>query len=352
MLIDEDDFPLHQTPLPLAHVMNGHPNAYDRYWFNGYDENHFFAVALGLYPNRGVIDAAFSIVDGNTQRSVFAGDQLNGRPTSVGPIDIQILEPLRRNRIVVDAPQQGVRADLEFVRRTEPVEEPRQTMNDNERVFMDVTRVTQMGTWHGWIETPDSRLDVEGMMGTKDRSWGVRPVGEPLPGAPSSRKPQLCFHWAQINFDDGAVHYMSFDDESGHAIVRSAHRVALDGQGETSQCTAALSFVPRPGTRQVNEATLILDNDSIVLTPLSTFHMRGAGYSHPQFAHGRWHNGPFVDGEILDLASLDPLEYSNIHVQQMVRATQGDRVGLGVLESLIVGPYAPMGLDSLLDGAK
>ena len=35
MLLAEDDYPLHQTVLPLAHVMDGHPNAYDRFWFNG-----------------------------------------------------------------------------------------------------------------------------------------------------------------------------------------------------------------------------------------------------------------------------------------------------------------------------
>ena len=78
MLLAEDDYPLHQTALPLAHVMDGHPNAYDRFWFNGYDEEFYFAVALGLYPNRGVIDGAFSVVQGERQYSVFASEALHG----------------------------------------------------------------------------------------------------------------------------------------------------------------------------------------------------------------------------------------------------------------------------------
>ena len=65
MLLPEDDFPLHQSAQPLSQVMGGHPNAYDRFWFNGYDDTTFFAFALGLYPNRGVIDAAFSVVHAN-----------------------------------------------------------------------------------------------------------------------------------------------------------------------------------------------------------------------------------------------------------------------------------------------
>ena len=62
--------------------MDGHPNAYDRFWFNGYTEEFYFAVALGLYPNRGVIDGAFSVVHGDEQFSVFASDALRGRPTA------------------------------------------------------------------------------------------------------------------------------------------------------------------------------------------------------------------------------------------------------------------------------
>ena len=56
-------------------------------------------------------------------------------------------------------------------------------MYDGSRIFMDVTRATQLGTWSGWIETPDHRFEITpSFRGTKDRSWGVRPVGEPLPG--------------------------------------------------------------------------------------------------------------------------------------------------------------------------
>src|ERR1700722_4354735 len=129
MLLAEEDFPLHQTALPLAHVMDGHPNAYDRFWFNGYDEESYFAFALGLYPNRGVIDAAFSVIQGERQYSVFASDALVGRPTVAGPMRIEILEPMRVNRVVVEAEGHGLRCDLTYTRRTATSEEPRQTMH-------------------------------------------------------------------------------------------------------------------------------------------------------------------------------------------------------------------------------
>jgi hypothetical protein len=352
MLLPEDDYPLHQSARPLAHAMDGHPNAYDRFWFNGYNEEFYFALALGLYPNRGVIDAAFSVVLANHQYSVFASDALVGRPTAVGPVSIEIIEPLRVNRIRVDAPEQAIFADLVYRQRSATCEEPRQTMYDGPRIFMDVTRATQLGTWSGWIETPEGRFELPGdVVGTKDRSWGVRPVGEPLPGAPSTRAPQLCFLWAPLNFADRGLHFMTFNDSSGNALSRSASLLPLRDDGEAVATSGSLELRLQPGTRWLRSALLTMGADEIELTPILRFQMRGAGYSHPEFAHGRWHGGPVRAGEVLALDELDPLDYANIHVQHVVRATSSRGTGLGVLEQLIIGPYGPCGLEGLLDGA-
>ncbi|HEY5011016.1 MAG TPA: hypothetical protein VIH73_07655 [Acidimicrobiales bacterium] len=351
MLLAEDDYPLHQTALPLAHVMDGHPNAYDRFWFNGYDEEFYFAVALGLYPNRGVVDGAFSVVQGERQYSVFASEALAGRATTVGPIRIEIVEPMRVNRVVVDAIDQGLRCDLTYTRTTAISEEPRQTMHDGARLFMDVTRATQLGTWSGWIETPNGHHQLpEGFLGTKDRSWGVRPIGEPLPGVESHRAPQLAFFWAPLHFGEGGLHFMTFDDAHGHPLSRSA--VLLPSEGAAEMTRGQLKVEMQRGTRWMRTASLHLDEREISLTPVLRFQMRGAGYSHPQFAHGRWHGGPIVSGEQLNLESLDPLDFANIHVQHVVRATCGEETGLGVLEQLVIGPYEPSGLRGLLDGAQ
>ena len=71
MLTRLDDYPLHQTAEPIAQPATGDRNFYDRYFFNGYNRagDLFFAAALGVYPNRRVMDAAFSVVHGGTARS-------------------------------------------------------------------------------------------------------------------------------------------------------------------------------------------------------------------------------------------------------------------------------------------
>ena len=65
MLSRFDDYPIHQTPEPIAHVATSDRNAYDRYWFNGYAEDgeFYFGVAMAIYPNLRILDGAFSIVN-------------------------------------------------------------------------------------------------------------------------------------------------------------------------------------------------------------------------------------------------------------------------------------------------
>ena len=350
MLLPEDDFPLHQTTAPLAQTMGGHPNAYDRFFFNAVSEDFYFGIALGLYPNRSVIDAAFSVLENGQQHSVFTSDVLTDRRTSVGPITIEIIEPLRVNRIVIDAPEQGLRADLTYTQMTETIEEPRQTMMDGSRIFMDVTRATQLGTWSGWFESPEGRHELhDNIIGTKDRSWGIRPVGEPLPGAPSTRAPQLCFFWAPLLIEEGGRHVMSFDDSAGRHLHHSGGRLPRVGTGPATAADGELAFRWRAGTRWMEDAEMTIGAESYELTPIGRFHMRGIGYNHPTYGHGKWHGGPVTAGEVLRTDDLNPLDYFNIHVQHIVRV-QGSATGIGVVEQLIIGPYAPAGLTGLLDG--
>ncbi|MCB0948905.1 MAG: hypothetical protein KDB44_06420 [Mycobacterium sp.] len=367
MLTPFDDYPVHQTPAPIAHAGSGHPDHYDRFWFNGYTEDLYFAVAMGIYPNRGVIDAAFSVVSNHTQRSVFASGRapLDRTATSVGPVEIQIIEPLRTNHVIVDAPEHGLRADLTFHARTAAYEEPRQTKHHGTRLFTDMTRASQLGSWAGTLTAGDrTETFTERVYGTKDRSWGIRPAGLPAPAAPEPAAGQLFFLWAPLNFDDVGVHFMTFEDADGQPWAKTAAILPLlsddtpvygpDTLAEHVDITHAVNWAP--GLRRSNSAVLTLNDHTepatIALEPLLTFRMKGAGYFHPQWAHGLWHDELVVGGECADVADLDNLELPNVHVQQVMRATWGHRTGIGVLEQLAIGPHAPSGFTGLLDGAR
>lgn len=369
MITPHDDFPFHQTPAPIAHPASGDPNHYDRFFFNGYDPEggYFFALAMGLYPNRGVIDAAFSVVEGGTQRSVFASGPIprDRSQTTVGPITVELTEPLRVNRILVDAPEQGLSADLRYEACTPAVEEPRQRIEDGHRTPMDYTRVTQLGRWAGSLSSGSSAITVvPGTPGTKDRSWGIRPVGEAVPGAPSSVFSSLYFLWTPIHLGDEGLFLALFEHPDGERWYCRGARAPMLAPGAptcTDEGVSQLEGVDyvidfAPGTRRSRSSRFSYrfgdETLEATLEPLLTFPMQGIGYHHPTLGHGRYH-GPAVkvEGATWDLAAEDPLYPLNLHVEQVVRVTVGDRVGVGTFEQLIIGPHLPSGFTDLFDGA-
>ena len=357
-----DDYPIHQTSQPIAVAASGDPNHYDRYFFHGALPGGavVFGAALGVYPNRQVVDAAFSVARPHEQASVFASGlcPLDRAQTSVGPIGIQVVEPMRTLRVVVDAPAHGLAADLTFRARTAPVAEPPFLRRAGTRTVMDYTRLTQWGAWEGWLAVDGERVDCAPteVLGVRDRSWGVRPVGERASGAPGP-DPQFFWLWAPVSFPDVCTHVAVNEDGDGRRWHESAFVVPVGDAEAVAQRGVEHRIGWRPGTRRAAWCELdLVAPDGIVgtvrLEPVADFQMLGLGYFHPEWGHGVWKGEAAVGGGRWALPVTDPLAPSHLHVQALCRATMGERTGVGILEQLVIGPHAPSGFTDLLDGAR
>ena len=367
MLTSFDDYPLHQTSQPIAHAASGDLNHYDRYFFNGYakDASLYFGVAMGLYPNRQVVDAAFSVVHGAPENREQVSVHASGRApidrlqaTMVGPIRVEVVVPLQVLRVLVDAPEQGLRADLTFRARTKAVEEPHFMLRQGVRVVFDYTRMTQWGSWEGWVEIDGSRTEVSpaDVVGSRDRSWGLRGVGE-RPGGASTGLIQFYWLWAPLNFDDMCLHF----DVNEHADGRRWHETGFvvpvgDGEPEAvERVDYAITWAP--GTRSASSFRLDLHrwrapSLGVTLEPIVNFQMLGIGYLHPTWGHGVWKGELEVGGERWSLPVSDPLAAQHVHIQALCRAVRDDEAeGLGILEQLVLGPHEPSGFTSFLDSA-
>ena len=107
MLTAGDEYPIHQTPEPIA-FSGSDRNFYDRFFFNGYsaDGETFFAAAMGIYPHLNIIDAAVSILRDGKQHSVFFSRPLNMERmnTYVLRFSVEVVEPLKRPTYVFIRP--------------------------------------------------------------------------------------------------------------------------------------------------------------------------------------------------------------------------------------------------------
>ena len=110
---------------------------------------------------------------------MFASARLgtNRMRTTVGPISIVVDEPMSRLGLVVD--HEEIAIDAVFAATTPPVEEPRFVNHELALGPFDYTRYTQFGAWSGTASVDGDRVDLTGMVGCRDRSWGQRGGASP-----------------------------------------------------------------------------------------------------------------------------------------------------------------------------
>jgi len=370
MLTRLDDFPIHQTPEPLAHRAASDANVYDRYWFNGVDASaaFYFGAALGLYPHHHVMDAHFSFLgpDG-VQHSLHASRLAPKEPTltQVGPLSLTILEPMRRLRFVCAENEHGIGCDLTFVSRAPALEEERVQMKafDGARNLVDMTRFTQFGSWEGFVRVGGvtTRIDPATTFATRDRSWGVRSVGAAAPGRPAA-PPAFGWLWAPVHFADECALVGYFQNADGSRWGASGMRIATSAvpalyadAGEPAlqrfePSGDSLEFVP--GTRWVKRGKFEGPKLTLELETLRRFNMNGLGYAHPKWGHGLWQGELRVEAEVWKESDLAPGNPFHNHIHNLVSAKLGEKRGVGLLEQILFGPLSRYGFTDFLGGAS
>jgi len=223
---------------------------------------------------------------------------------------------------------------------------------------MDYTRLTVNVRVSGWIEVDGVRRQLApGSVGTRDRSWGVRPVGapDPQPIVPN-RIPSFFWQWTPLNFADRSVFFHVNADSEGEPWNTRAVILpdgAGPGGGRHTGEAAMEDVVMIPGTRHIASATLSIPlaqgSAKVSFQPFLTFLMRGIGYLHPQWRHGGYKGELAVEREDIDLSGVNFLSPENLHVQALSHVTltlpgEAPVRGMGVFEQLILGPYRPYGL--------
>jgi hypothetical protein len=364
MLTMGDDYPIHQTPEPIAFAGSDR-NFYDRYFFNGYsaDGEMFFATALGVYPHLNIMDAAFGVRFGDVQHNLHASRHMHMErmDTQVGPIRIEVVEPLKRLRIIVDNNEHGIGADLLFEGRHDVIEEPRSIRRNGPRVLMDYTRLTQVGHYTGWVEAGGTRIDAatSPLAGTRDRSWGVRTIGlrDPQVMVPTP-EPQFHWYWVPAHLDDRVIHF--FINHDGNGETWHGDMVMVRDGGSTEHFAAAsIEVTPHPGTRWPARGVItFVDRDGrpyrIEVEAARRFYLSGLGYMNPEWGHGL-NKGPLAIGYD-EIHPGDMAEYGliNAHAEAFARIKliepDGSVVhGIGTFESLSMGRYAPWGVTGLVE---
>jgi hypothetical protein len=353
-----DDFPIHQSVEPVRHVATSDRNFYDRYYFNchGSSDELFLVLGMGQYPNLGTQDAFAVVRRGPFHRVVRASRELGDRSENrVGPFRIKVLEPLRRLRCVLEPTEHAISFDLVFEGAMPAWQEPRHFIRRHGRVLFDTSRFAQTGRWSGTLTLAGERFAVspERWWGTRDRSWGVRPVGETEPPGIQAGVPALSGMWNYfpMQFADHSILVICQETNAGVRELEEAVRVWSD-PARPAEPLGRPEFEHRlvPGTRILAGSAVHFPaapggRFSVSCTPLLACCVAvGTGYGmDADWRHGMHHGRLVVQGQERKHDEIAPLGQYGV-VDHVGRFEYRGLTGYGLYEHAFIGAYDKLGL--------
>ncbi|WP_069166678.1 hypothetical protein [Nocardia altamirensis] len=323
---------------------------------------------MGQYKNRNVLDGYAGISRGVEQITVRGSRTLAPDPETlaVGPIDYEIVEPLRTIRFrLAENDCQPVAFDWVFEAALPAQLEDRTHMRRGYRVMSDLVRYHQIGTASGWISIDGVRTTFDGWVSTRDHSWGVRyDVGSPLGDVESmDLPPEVSFRmiWAPILMTrpDGTryglhLHYQIIQLDGFFSKTVMGGVEHTDGRFEKwKDLVPDLSF--DPDNRRLRGGEILATTEDGIervlrLTAVSDtgFHL-GAGlyFGFEGKHHGSWLGpGVHVDGErIPDCATPESARRLHQIRDTVVRVTDSTgATGIGNCQPITTGGDESLGL--------
>jgi len=235
MITPQDDLIGHQLPTTFDQIDNSDPAWMERLWYTGHPVpggDVMFDIGLGYHPNRNVMDAFAGVAVPGRQWNFRVSRRLRPDPltTTVGPLSIQVIEGLRRHRLVLAENDSGISFDLEFHATLNPHEEKAHLRRRDGRVTENMARAQQMGRYSGWLQWDGKRVDVGGWLGQRDHSWGVRAemrTDETTP--PLTFYPPFFYCWTTAQFKDRGLVIFFKERAPGDKIYLSGEEVFTIG---------------------------------------------------------------------------------------------------------------------------
>ncbi len=218
-----DEHFVHQIPQLLPDVATRHDHWRESYFYELHRPDAagdvvFFTMAH--YPSRQTMD---SIQMGRVGGRQILGVQTrpyDGDPhtTEVGGARVTVVEPFEEIRLWADPEVCEIGLDVTYRARTEPYGLRRGTMRAGDDVVWDQCHIFQSGTYTGTYTVAGEVHEVDGWIGQRDHSWGIRDHGRcPL------------WMWFQIQFDDGFLGVWNWELANGARVYTDGCFAGADG---------------------------------------------------------------------------------------------------------------------------
>jgi hypothetical protein len=340
-----DDTLWHQIPTTFDHVGTSDPRFFDRYWFAVNDPAGGGALqfTLGAYQNMNVMDGGFVVIHQGRQYNVRVSRSLRPRyQTECGPLGVEVIEPLQRFALRVEAAGQAVHGELEWKAVMPPQEEVPRFTRVRGRVVEESRRFDQIGECSGWLDIGGRRLAIERWWAARDHSWGVRQamgIVEPATGPTVEAGAGRLFAFLFFSTERvaGHVQLAQFSGQPDHLTALLTDRDdPEEGDVEVTDASLAVEFYDDGRPRRFSRATFgltLADGRTAVaeLDPLGpSIAMPGLGYGgyDDGLGLGVWRGVDHLEHDVWDVSHHRDVGRSDGRVDRPVHRIQPVRVTL------------------------
>jgi len=352
MLTAQDDLIGHQLPTTFDQLDNSDPAWMERLWYTGHPVDRLdqvFDIGLGYHPNRNVMDAFAGVAVEGRQWNFRVSRQLRPDPltTRLGPLEITVLEGLKRHRLVLGPNDSGLRLELEFHGTLNPHEEAPHLRRRDGRITENMYRAQQMGRYSGWIEYGGKRVTVtpETWWGQRDHSWGIRGemrTDESSP--PLTFYPPFLYTWTTAQFKDRGLVIFFKERAPGSMIYLSGEEVHALGSKVSSRnqlVDVAHEFIwqddPLGQSLASGEFHLTFADGRRKTVSLRTlpvkYYLKGGLYGGLNgWFHGDFKGPLYTEHDAWDQYDPQVRRIARTLADQIVEVRDGDEVGYGIME--------------------
>lgn len=260
-----DDLPVHQAIAPLDQPATSDVHFNDGYYAAFYAPGFHVFCGLRLHPNNNVMDGYAGVVTGGAQRSVRVSRALRPRvdELAVGPFRMEVLEPMRRHRLVLADAGIGCEFDVEWTAGAPEFVETPHVQHRHGRLLNHVLRYVQVGRASGTLRIDGDEVAVGGWHGVRDHSWGIRatmgprtPIGGTAETA-GEGDPRAMRLW--VPFEAGGVRgFFHTHADAGGRVLDVEGRLDLADGSAVAVVGVEHDLRYRPGSRRLDGGRFVL----------------------------------------------------------------------------------------------
>jgi hypothetical protein len=358
VLVNFDEYPLHQITASFAGVAGSDPSWNDGHYVCLADQagNVCLTSNVRLYSNNDVMDGFVCIRHAGKQYNIRVSRRL--RPAlddfRVGPLRLEILEPMRAIRLVLEENDYAIALDVTCRGATVPYEDPTEVTRVDGRLIGERMTYELTGKCTGWVQVGGARFDLEPATSSffRNHSWGFQAGrgGPKLYAAPSGvkRRAPGVRQWVLFDMPDHGGFY--FIDPSGRKASGKGALMLADRTVAVTGVETDLNFYD--GGRRLRSGTVRLtDADGgtrgYEVADLGWVYCQGGGYFggfDDGLGQGVYRGDDYVEGEVWDVSHPSEIvdssgrrfEFDHAWAENFTRLTSEGQAGLAHFECVVI----------------